>query len=400
MAKSLPRKGEEVTALGSPQGLSFTATRGIVSAIRGEKEMARATGRDSIKGTWIQVDAALSPGNSGGPIINRDGKLVAMSTLASLGGRAQNLNFGISIDDIKEACSTYPKNSLKPLKSGVAEVEMGEETASGGLITRTAVPISALEEYVEEGKETYVELSKDLRRTYSSASNLLRSMKQGKTYSPSGHDIVRSTGSRGSVRYFFRTERIKDRAVKRQQKRLRELGKIKESIGREMTEKSLLELLWHNGPPLDARSKGSVGFISDAVVIRAVNEHDLIIVYEDVPYLLWVKDTSGLSIGQEVTPSPVYVEGAKTMGVEGRGTVAVTILNSVLRSELKKAVYPDGEPEGDFRVWKDKSGKFSVTAELISHDDDEVVLRRKDGKELNVPLKKLCEEDHDFLKDN
>ncbi len=44
LAAELPRKGENVTALGSPQGLSFTATRGIISAIRPGEEMGRDTG--------------------------------------------------------------------------------------------------------------------------------------------------------------------------------------------------------------------------------------------------------------------------------------------------------------------------------------------------------------------
>ncbi len=43
LAAELPRKGENVTALGSPQGLSFTATRGIISAIRPGEEMGRDT---------------------------------------------------------------------------------------------------------------------------------------------------------------------------------------------------------------------------------------------------------------------------------------------------------------------------------------------------------------------
>ncbi len=84
-AGGLPRKGEIVVGLGSPLGLSFTATNGIVSAIRTAEEMQKELGDSSRKGTWIQVDAALSPGNSGGPLVNAKGEFVAMSTLASSG---------------------------------------------------------------------------------------------------------------------------------------------------------------------------------------------------------------------------------------------------------------------------------------------------------------------------
>ncbi len=83
LAATLPRKGETIAALGSPQGLSFTATKGIVSAIRSQKEMKEDVGRESIEGTWIQTDTPISPGNSGGPLINLKGEVVAMSTLGS-----------------------------------------------------------------------------------------------------------------------------------------------------------------------------------------------------------------------------------------------------------------------------------------------------------------------------
>ena len=121
LADSLPRKGEKVTALGSPMGLSFTVTTGIVSAIR--ENFANDIGDESAKGTWVQVDAALSPGNSGGPLINSRGEVVAMSTRASF-GRAQNLNFGISIADIKAAIQKAKSAPLKSLADGVQKVKM------------------------------------------------------------------------------------------------------------------------------------------------------------------------------------------------------------------------------------------------------------------------------------
>lgn len=77
MAPAIPRKGDQVVALGCPQGLSFSATRGIVSAIRLRDEFRGMVGRPKAEGTWIQVDAAISGGNSGGPLINSLGQVVA-----------------------------------------------------------------------------------------------------------------------------------------------------------------------------------------------------------------------------------------------------------------------------------------------------------------------------------
>jgi len=97
---SYPFPGQSVIALGSPLGLAGTVTRGIVSAIR------RPTGE--MKGitpnyvTLIQTDASISPGNSGGPLLNSNGEVIGVNTwsIPGDGGRAQNINFAISIVDV------------------------------------------------------------------------------------------------------------------------------------------------------------------------------------------------------------------------------------------------------------------------------------------------------------
>ena len=407
MAKDLPRKGEEVIALGSPQGLSFTATRGIVSAIRSQLEMARDTGNPGIKGTWVQVDAALSPGNSGGPIINRDGKLVAMSTLASF-GQSQNLNFGISMKDVRETAAKMRGSKLTPLASGAAKVDMDEHRPeSGDVVRRPPVPVAAIQEYVSMGKEDFDELTRELRRKYSKASGDLKLMKKGQVPAPvGGADIVRQHGQRNSIRYYFRTDKVKDREIRRQGNLVKELQKLKDSVGREPTQEALLSLLWKSGPEVDPRERGSVGFLSDARVIIAATEHDVIVDYDGSPYIMWVKDSSGLSTGQELDPLPVYVVGAKTIRVPGRGSIAVTILSSVLRTELEKAIFPDrnglgstGEAITESRTWRDKTGKFSVQASLIRKESDQVVLKTSSGEEIKVPLSKLSASDVQYLRD-
>ncbi len=407
LCDSLPRKGEEVIALGSPMGLSFTVTRGVVSAIRGEEEMKRDLGDSSMRGTWIQVDAALSPGNSGGPLINRGGQLVAMSTRAS-SGRAQNLNFGISVADIKAAINDAKGKPLMPLTDGVGKVDMDEiKPESGEIVERVDVPEGAIKEYVERGREAFADLTKGLRREVTTQNDLYRQMKQGKIDSSYGDLIMRE---RGSGKFFFGNESLKNSMLSRQEGRIPDLTKIRDSIGKTPTSGSLNSLLWNYGPRLDARKKGSVGFLPDAYVLHAATEHDVIIEFEGVDYLLWVKDTTGLAIGQKLTPTPVYVVGSQTMGIRGGGSVAVTVLNSVLESELKNVVFAD-EPEKVqgaaaaenitnelFRKWRDNSGKFEVEATLVTADTKQVVLKKKDGSIITVPIDKLSDADKRELK--
>lgn len=89
--------GENVVAIGNPAGLTNTVTRGIVSAI-GRQVRAEST---SFRMECIQTDAAISPGNSGGALVNMYGQVIGItsSKYASMYASAyEGLGFAISID--------------------------------------------------------------------------------------------------------------------------------------------------------------------------------------------------------------------------------------------------------------------------------------------------------------
>ncbi|MBU3906708.1 MAG: trypsin-like peptidase domain-containing protein [Nanoarchaeota archaeon] len=77
--------GEKVIAIGNPLGLQFSASEGIVSAVH-------RTGANELP-AYIQTDAALNPGNSGGPLINKDGEVIGMNNFKIGGG--ENLGFAL-----------------------------------------------------------------------------------------------------------------------------------------------------------------------------------------------------------------------------------------------------------------------------------------------------------------
>lgn len=77
--KGHPRTGEQLLLIGSPYGLGGTVTTGIVSRVTRK---------------WVQTDAAANPGNSGGPAINRQGRVVGVL----LAGGGENLNFAVRIE--------------------------------------------------------------------------------------------------------------------------------------------------------------------------------------------------------------------------------------------------------------------------------------------------------------
>jgi predicted Zn finger-like uncharacterized protein len=103
VAKILPDTGTEVVAIGAPLGLDMSVTEGIVSATRTADELRSSVGLRGHTGTWVQTTAAISPGNSGGPLITKRGEVVAINTMSLVGQGAQALNFGISCEDILHA---------------------------------------------------------------------------------------------------------------------------------------------------------------------------------------------------------------------------------------------------------------------------------------------------------
>jgi S1-C subfamily serine protease len=94
--------GEKVIAIGNPQGYQFSVTDGIVSAIN----------RDGLNnmGAYIQTNAELNPGNSGGPLINTQGQVIGMNNFKLV--NSEGLGFALESNKIKEGVNQISQEKL------------------------------------------------------------------------------------------------------------------------------------------------------------------------------------------------------------------------------------------------------------------------------------------------
>ena len=95
--------GERIIAIGSPQGLENTVSDGIISAIRNYKTTR-----------YLQITAPISPGSSGGPVLNGSGQAIGIATMQAQEG--QNLNFAVSSEHLKPLLDEHLQYSLRQIQ--------------------------------------------------------------------------------------------------------------------------------------------------------------------------------------------------------------------------------------------------------------------------------------------
>ncbi len=138
-ASQPPRVGDWVIAVGNPFGLGGTVTAGIVSA----------RGRDIGSGPYddfLQIDAPVNHGNSGGPTFNAEGEVVGVNTaIFSPSGGSVGIGFAISGDVVKTVVQQLKENGvvtrgwigveIQPVTADIAE-DLGLKNASGALVAQ------------------------------------------------------------------------------------------------------------------------------------------------------------------------------------------------------------------------------------------------------------------------
>jgi len=129
------RPGEFVIALGAPANLSNSVSMGIVSAVaRARREIVGRPGGGGANARanameYIQTDAAINTGNSGGPLLNLDGEVIGVNTMKV--ANADGIAFALPIDDVKRVVNDLQRHGrvLRPYL-GLKFVELDLNTAA------------------------------------------------------------------------------------------------------------------------------------------------------------------------------------------------------------------------------------------------------------------------------
>ncbi len=126
-------RGEQVIAIGNPLGMTFSVSRGIISALE----------RDRLSSSFVlemnQSDVAVNPGNSGGPLFNMWGSVIGINTMiASQSGGFEGISMSVPSSYITLAMKQYKRTGN--LKPGAIQVEISPSTETLKLTVRKVVP--------------------------------------------------------------------------------------------------------------------------------------------------------------------------------------------------------------------------------------------------------------------
>lgn len=134
--------GEFAMAVGNPLGMQSSITCGVVSAVNRE-----VTDSDGKKFTLIQTDAAINSGNSGGALVNSEGKVIGINTLKLSGTGIEGMGFAIPINsttDISSQLIQYSK--VKRPYIGISGMDLTESTAKANKLV-VGIYVKAVDDF-------------------------------------------------------------------------------------------------------------------------------------------------------------------------------------------------------------------------------------------------------------
>lgn len=384
VSEAVPAKGERVFAFGAPMGLSGSVSDGIVAAIRAGTDvrdtLLKLANQDIYQKTlgydldaqWIQTTAPISPGNSGGPLVNAQGEVVGINSWAHALG--QNLNFALCSVHIKQflagaGTNLQPLASLPPPRPSRKQGLKGDAQKSLALWKQ----LNRLKNEVNEGtaaleKKIQQIVPMDPRNPMRGRVNRLKKLA-----------VLFEQMSKAHLDYAAKVKALKTSDVDLDLLGLsvveadlgQRMGDVCKQISGAMTSQSE-EGIVMNQARLEGyrRAALNVRTVRDMVRIKLKERFQ-----KDFPTL------------EETAQEPDPDESEEPEKKAGEGKAAATA-STEPAEEVERAV---------LRIWTDRSGRHQIQAKYRGTEDGKVKLERADGTVLSVPLEKLSEADQRFL---
>jgi serine protease Do len=175
------KPGDQILAIGNPFGIGTTVTAGIVSA----------RGRDLQSGPYddfIQIDAPINHGNSGGPLVDRDGNVVGINTaIYSPNGGSVGVGFAIPSAEAKTIVARLQKDgsidhgylgvTIQPVTKDIADA-IGLSDAQGALVATVNPATPAAEAGLKSG-DVVIKVGGDTVKTPKDLSRLVADLSPG-----------------------------------------------------------------------------------------------------------------------------------------------------------------------------------------------------------------------------
>lgn len=384
LATKPPSQGEPVVAFGAPLGLSDTVTDGIVSSVRSGadlREMLKHGNTDEYKDslgydtdmTWIQTSAPISPGNSGGPLVNAQGEVIGINSFVS--NRGQNLNFSLSSIHLREFISKAGLN-VQPL-ANLPKPRAGRGGGGGarGDAEKTLTLWTKMNHAINELDAKIVAAERKLQQIPpSDPRNLMKGMNvrlkkraaacelMSKAYKDYNAGVS-ALDTRGADPELITLSLAESVIAKRTADAYHELSM------------SITSATSENNSLWESRSAAVKQAMSDMRSARDVLRVNLTHKYnKDFPT---PEETA--KRGDEDTAS-----ASKDKDKEDPSTE-------------KKKPEDSSDDRAAMRLWKDHTGRHEVRAKLLGVEDGKVKLEKPDGAVIRVPIKSLSEADRKFV---
>jgi hypothetical protein len=378
LAEKAPEQGEPVAAFGAPLGFSDTVTDGIVSAVRTGKELAGMMGEGYTKqlgydldANWLQTSAPISPGNSGGPLVNAKGEVVGINSFVSTMG--QNLNFSLCIEHLRKLYASADKNTVHELAS---LPKPREGRGHGGPGLGNAAKTLELWKHVNRAR---LELDAQIE----SVEARLQQLPPIDPRNPLKGANVRN---KKIASYFKKlSDAFKDYSSKISSMDSKEADPdLAGLVAADTVVSKQLSDLCKDVSNASAGGSGTGGVEWEAALSKI----------KSAPSELDAKrELVRINLGRKYNKNfPTLEETAKDKDDPKEETT-----DKDKKPDTPNKPSPEKPKRDVMRVWTDSTGRFQIEAKLVGVEGGKAKLAKPDGSVIQVPIDKLSEADRKFI---